>query len=160
MVLLSRSRINCHSLVFRFSLPMVLKFTFFFFWSFRIAIFLNQKNLFIYLSTLVKKLLVKSGWNWLFIHKMPNVIPWSLKIFSISCLNLDFVAFSLLAKQCMKNMVKSGWKHVTFSAESINFFNREREHYTDECSCTINHIHLIRVIANDTALSYFVEHSN
>jgi hypothetical protein len=23
--------------------------------------------------------LVKSGWNWLFIHKMPNVIPWILK---------------------------------------------------------------------------------
>ncbi len=42
------------------------------------------------LTTLLKKLLVKSGWNWLFTHKMPNVIPWilkHLKIFSVSWLN-------------------------------------------------------------------------
>ncbi len=70
------------------------------------------------LSALMKKLLVKSGWNSLFIHKMPNVIPLifnAFKIFSVSCLNLevslDFVVFSLLAK----NIAKLGWKHQFFS---------------------------------------------
>ncbi len=51
----------------------------------------------------------------------------ALKIFSISCLNLevslDFDAFSLLAKKCTKNMAKLGWKHFTFSSEGINFFS-------------------------------------
>jgi hypothetical protein len=41
----------------------------------------------------------------------------ALKIFSISWLNLDFVAFSLLVKKHLKNIVKSGWKRFTFSAE-------------------------------------------
>ncbi len=31
-----------------------------------------------------------------------------LKIFNISCLNLDFVAFSLLVKKSVKNMAKLG----------------------------------------------------
>ncbi len=35
---------------------------------------------------LVKKLSVKSGWNWLFIHKMPNVIPWILTYLKYSAL--------------------------------------------------------------------------
>ncbi len=46
----------------------------------------------------------------------------ALKIFSISCLNLDFVASSLLLKKHAKNMVKLSWKCFTFSAESIDFF--------------------------------------
>jgi hypothetical protein len=41
----------------------------------------------------------------------------ALKIYSVSCLNLDFVAFSLLVKKSVKNMVKLGLKHFTFSAE-------------------------------------------
>jgi hypothetical protein len=40
-----------------------------------------------------------------------------LKIFTVSCLNLDFVAFSLLVKKSMKNMSKLGWKRFTLSAE-------------------------------------------
>jgi hypothetical protein len=43
----------------------------------------------------------------------------ALKIFRISCLNLDFVAFSLLVKKCMQNMAKKGLKRLTFNAEKM-----------------------------------------
>jgi hypothetical protein len=64
---------------------------------------------------------VKSGWNWLFIHKTPNVIPWilmRLKYSAFPSLYLDFVAFSLLVKKSVKNMAKLGWKHRFFSIGS------------------------------------------
>ncbi len=63
----------------------------------------------------------------------------TLKINSISSLNLDFVAFSLLVKKSVKNISNLGWKHFTFSAKkrceklmlsalkALIFFNRDRK---------------------------------
>ncbi len=54
---------------------------------------------------------------------MPNVIPqilMHLKYSGVSCLNLDFVAFSLSVKKSNKNMAKLGWKDFTFSNESVS----------------------------------------
>ncbi len=69
----------------------------------------------------MKKLLVKSGWNWLFSHKMPNVIPQILMRFLPKFRFCS--AFTVGEKKRVKNMAKLGWKHFTFSAE------KKREKY-------------------------------
>jgi hypothetical protein len=68
-----------------------------------------------------------------------------LKIFSVSCLNLYFVTFSLLVKKREKNMGKLGRERFTFSTKKYGkirlkasiFFNREKHFLSLKDQCMI-----------------------